>query len=154
MSPASHAVQPHQHRTTALLAAQLSSLQQQAELLELPNLDATGGSGGSGTRSGRKRLVADDGGGDGDNSRVSNSQSTVQLLLTAILPTILLQLLHAPVATAASKSKAVGKHERHKLDSDELDAFVESMCELSGPILNNMGFSGLLGAAAAAALKV
>lgn len=36
----------------------------------------------------------------------------------------------------------------------QLDAFVDRMWELSGPILNNMGFSGLLGACAAAALKV
>lgn len=40
------------------------------------------------------------------------------------------------------------------MSSWQLDAFVDRMWDLSGPILNNMGFSGLLGACTAAALKV
>lgn len=48
----------------------------------------------------------------------------------------------------------MGLQDHSMISSWQLDAFVDRMWDLSGPILNNMGFSGILGACAAAALKV
>lgn len=73
-----------------------------------------------------------------------------------LLPAALL-LLPAPAQAAAAASKRSGlvsqQDERNLMSSWQLDAFVDRMWDLSGPILNNMGFSGLLGACTAAALK-
>jgi hypothetical protein len=70
---------------------------------------------------------------------------------------LLQQLAQAGPAAAAwgSRSRLVSKQDEQRLlPGWEVDAFVDRMWDLSGPILNNMGFSGLLGAASAAALKV
>lgn len=107
-----------------------------------------GGPGGLGTR----RIRTADGY-DGAGS-FTGRLSALQLILLALMPATIMQLLHAQPAHAASKAKVSSQHHDHFLSSWEIDAFVERMWELSGPILNNMGFSGLLGAAAAAALKV
>lgn len=132
----------------------LSRAQHKHELPAVPSVDHADGSGGSGTTTGHERRVGDDGGGDDDDNKSNSGWHVLQILLTVVLPATLLQLLHVPAAAAASKQKTLSRRDDHKLDSEEIGAFVESMCQLSGPILNNMGFSGLLGAAAAAALKV
>lgn len=75
-------------------------------------------------------------------------------MLGLVLPLCSLQLVLAPAALAGSKQGLVSHKEEQALPQWEVDAFVDRMWQLSGPIVNNMGFSGLLGACAAVALKV
>jgi hypothetical protein len=76
-------------------------------------------------------------------------------MLGLVLPLFACQLLLAPAAVAGNKQGLIShKEEKAALPQWEVDAFVEQMWQLSGPIINNMGFSGLLGACTAAALKV
>jgi len=66
-------------------------------------------------------------------------------------------VLPAPSAAAAAVSKRsslVSHQDDMQLSSWQIDAFVDRMWNLSGPIMTNMGTSGLFGACAAAALKV
>eukprot|EP00878_Enallax_costatus_P019008 GHUV01020040.1.p1 GENE.GHUV01020040.1~~GHUV01020040.1.p1 ORF type:complete len:261 (+),score=51.68 GHUV01020040.1:266-1048(+) len=136
------------YRTHAASAGQQHSNCQQASTPEQAFSLAHDASGGSNHPPDFRKRTAEN---DDDHSNSSTACLwPIQLLFCALLPAI--QLLHAPAAAAASKAKTV-KRDDVLLDSGEIDAFVERIWELSGPILHNMGFSGLLGAAAAAALK-
>jgi hypothetical protein len=110
----------------------------------------SGGSGGGGNSSRRRA-----GGSGGGADHPASSQRWGQLLAGVLAGALLLPTAPAAASTvAANKGKGQRKKAEPALPSWELDAFVERMWDCSGPILNNMGFSGLMGMCAAAALKV
>lgn len=116
-----------------------------------PQLQLDGGGaagGGPGGNNGSRRQLT----GEADNG--GSRSSSMRLVLQALLLSAGLQLSHAAPAAAAGRSRLVSKQDERLLPDWEMDAFIDQMWDLSGPILNNMGFSGLLGAASAAALKV
>lgn len=77
------------------------------------------------------------------------------MLVAALAPALLLPGAAAAAAAASKRSSLVSQQDEKQMASSwQLDAFVDRMWDLSGPIMNNMGFSGLLGAFSAAALKV
>eukprot|EP00879_Flechtneria_rotunda_P002561 GHRR01002760.1.p1 GENE.GHRR01002760.1~~GHRR01002760.1.p1 ORF type:complete len:272 (+),score=79.11 GHRR01002760.1:247-1062(+) len=115
------------------------------------NCTAAGGGAGGYSNNHRRLTDADDGG----NSIGSDSSTWLQLQklslwLALLLPAVVTLALPAP---AAARSQVATKIHDKMLPVWEIDAFVERMWDLSGPILNNMGFSGLLGTCAAAAFK-
>lgn len=121
----------------------------------VPEAGSGGGSGGSS----RTRPWGRGGGGDGDDPGHLHGPlaSLLQQLLAVLSSVLLSMLLPAPSQAAAAASKRSGlvsKQDERMESSWQLDAFVDRMCDLSSPIINNMGFSGLVGACAAAALKV
>lgn len=115
--------------------------------------DSGSGSGnGSNNVTGRRY-----GGGGGDNSQPGGTPRSAGALLQQLLAVLAAVLLPAllPAPAAAARSGFVSQRdERAAVSSWQLDAFVDRMWDLSGPIINNMGFSGLVGACTAAALKV
>lgn len=122
-----------------------------------PTIELGGGSGCGGGSNTAKRWGVE--GGDGDDLGMPSRpawQQLLAMLMAMILPATLLLPAPAQAATAASKRSGFvsQQDERNFMSSWQLDAFVDRMWDLSGPILNNMGFSGLLGACTAAALKV
>jgi hypothetical protein len=111
--------------------------------------------GGSGSNGGNNSSNLRHVGEHGDGSDGNSSGSARSVLLAGTL--LLQHLAQAGPAAAAwgSRSRLVSKQDEQRLlPGWEVDAFVDRMWDLSGPILSNMGFSGLLGAASAAALKV
>lgn len=128
-----------------------------AAAVKHPTIDLGGGSGCGGGSNTAKRWGGGTGGGD-DLGRPSTPvwQQLLAMLTAVLLPAALLLPAPAQAATAASKRSGFvsQQDERNFMSSWQLDAFVDRMWDLSGPILNNMGFSGLLGACTAAALKV
>lgn len=117
--------------------------------VDKPHTAGGSGSNGGNNSSSRKHV--------GEHDDGSSSGWTSSLLSRLLAGTLLLQqLVLAGSAAAAwgSRSRVEAKQEELRLlPAWEIDAFVDRMSDLSGPILNNMGFSGLLGAASAAALK-
>lgn len=98
--------------------------------------------------------------GGGDSNPWGSSSTALhwwQQLLAVLTAALLPIVLTAPAQAAAATSKRSGfvsHQDENMVSSWQLDAFVDRMWDLSGPILNNMGFSGILGACTAAALKV
>lgn len=128
-----------------------------AAAVQHPTIGLGGGSGCGGGSNTAKRWGGEGGGGD-DLGRPSRPawQQLLAMLTAVLLPATLLLPAPAQAATAASKRSGFvsQQDERNFMSSWQLDAFVDRMWDLSGPILNNIGFSGLLGACTAAALKV
>lgn len=125
-----------------------SKAQQHAEVA----LCSGSGSGNGGSTSARRFR-----GGDDNNSgpnRPSTAWAVLQQLLAVLTAVFLPALLPSPAAAAARSGFVSQRDEKMMASSWQLDAFVDRMWDLSGPIINNMGFSGLVGACTAAALKV
>jgi hypothetical protein len=143
-SPAEHRQPPRREAASAAAAAAAAA-------------DCGGNGGSGGAAQPRKRT----GGGDAGDNRGNSSRpcAPLQLLLALalVLPPAAPLLWPAAASASAVAASKKGKGQREvetSLPAWEVDAFVESLSELTGPLLNNMGFSGLLGAASAAALKV
>jgi hypothetical protein len=123
-----------------------------------PEAGSGGGSGGSSRTRPWGPGRGGDGDGDGPGQQLVCPHTTLLQQLLAVLSSLLFSmLLPAPSQAAAAASKRSGlvsKHDERMESSWQLDAFVDRMWDLSSPIINNMGFSGLVGACAAAALKV
>jgi hypothetical protein len=66
----------------------------------------------------------------------------------------LLGLAYMASLAVASPAYALGGKKPAKDEALISDAYMEQMMELAGPVLSNMGVSGVLGMCAAAALKV
>jgi hypothetical protein len=140
--------QPAAAAATALGTPQVRSIDSS------PSTASGSGSNGGNNSSSSRHVGEDNDGGDG-NSTSGSAGSILRGLLAGAL--LLQQQAQAGPAAAAwgSRSRLVSKQDEQRLlPGWEIDAFVDRMSELSGPIMSNMGFSGLLGAASAAALKV
>lgn len=134
-----------------------------AEQATAPQPDHSSGSGGGGNRT--PRLGGGSNGPEGDASSPKTGHALLQLLqqllvvlaavgYPAVLPAPSAAAAAATAAAASKRSSLVSHQDEMQLSSWQIDAFVDRMWDLSGPIMTNMGTSGLFGACAAAALKV